>query len=282
MRALVFAALRELLARIAREQPLVVVIDDLQWADADGLALLDALLRPPDAPPLLFIATLRRDLDARGDAAPLLPGPLETITIGRLPPGEARALTSLLLGAAAVAGSPEVVDVDALAEEGGGHPLFLDALVRHRLSQSGDVGVVRLDDALRARIERLDPPARRLIDVVAIAGRPIPARIAAQAAAVHGADLSPTLAALRAENLASTARIGPGEMVEPFHDRVREAVLGAIEAPRRRAVHLRLALGLEAWGGADLEALTLHFRDAGDVERSSEYAARAGDQAAAG
>jgi tetratricopeptide (TPR) repeat protein len=281
VRAQVFAALREMLSRIAREQPLVLVIDDLQWADADGLALLDAILAPPDAPPLLFVATLRRDLEARADAAPALPGPLQKITIGRLPPGEARELTSLLLGAAAARGRAEVVNVDALAEEGGGHPLFLDALVRHRLSKAGDVGVVRLDDALRARIERLDPPARRLIDVVAIAGRPIPGRIAAQAAEVASADLSPALAALRAENLASTAGIGPGETVEPFHDRVREAVLGAIDAPRRRALHLRLALGLEAWGGADLEALTLHFRDAGDVERSSAYAARAGDQAAA-
>ncbi|MEP7120388.1 MAG: AAA family ATPase [Byssovorax sp.] len=280
-RALVFAALREMLTRIAREQPLVVAIDDLQWADVDGLALLDAILQPPDAPPLLFIATLRRDADARADAGPTLVGPVRKLTVGRLPRGEARELISLLLGAAAVAGHPEVVDVDALAEEGGGHPLFLDALVRHRLSQSGDVGLVRLDDALRARIERLDPPARQLLDVVAIAGRPIPARIAAQAAEVASADLSPALAALRADNLASTAGIGPGQTVEPFHDRVREAVLGAIDAPRRRALHLRLALGLEAWGGADLEALTLHFRDAGDVERGSEYAARAGDQAAA-
>jgi serine/threonine protein kinase/tetratricopeptide (TPR) repeat protein len=280
VRAQVFTALRELLSRIAREQPVALVIDDLQWADADGLALLEAILRPPDAPPLLFLATIRRDPEATSDAAGALPGARRTITIGRLPPGEARALTSLLLGAAAALGAPEVVDVAALAEEGGGHPLFLDALVRHRLSRSGDAGPVRLDDALRARIQRLDPAARRLIEVVAIAGRPIPARIAAQAADVLAGDLSPALAALRADNLASTAGIGPGETVEPFHDRVREAVLGTIEGPRKRALHGKIALGLEAWGGADLEALTLHFRDAGDAERSSAYAARAGDQAA--
>ena len=280
VRAQVFAALREMLTRIAREQPVVMMIDDLQWADADGLSLLDAILRPPDAPPLLFVATIRRDPDAPIDAASALSGPHRMITIGRLSPDEARALTSLLLGAAARPSHPEVVNVEALAEEGGGHPLFLDALVRHRLSQSGDVGRVRLDDALRARIERLDPAAHRLIEVVAIAGRPVPARIAAQAADVVPGDLSPALAALRADNLASTAGIGPGETVEPFHDRVREAVLGAMDAPRRRALHGKLALGLESWGGADLEALTLHFRDAGDAERSSEYAARAGDQAA--
>ncbi len=280
-RALVFASLREMLTRIAREQPLVVVIDDLQWADADGLALLEAILRPPEAPPLLFVATRRRDPDARAGAGEPLSGALRKITIGRLSQGEARELTSLLLGAAASPASPDRVDVDAIAEEGGGHPLFLDALVRHRLSQSGDTGRVRLDDALRARIGRLDPPARRLIEVVAIAGRPVPARIAARAAEVTTSDLSPALAALRVDNLASTAGIGPGETVEPFHDRVREAVLRGLDSPRRRALHRELALGLEAWGGADLEALTLHFREAGDAERASAYAARAGDQASA-
>ena len=282
-RGQVFAALRELLARVAQEQPLVLVIDDLQWADADGLALLAAILRPPDAPRLLFVATLRGDPDRRGEAAPALAVPLRTIALRRLPRSEARELTSLLLGASTIwsASALETVDIDALAEEGGGHPLFLDALVRHRLSPAGGRGVVRLDDALRARIQRLDPPARRLIEVVAVAGRPVPARIAARAAEVDGAELSPAIAALCADNLAVTAGVGPAEAIEPFHDRVREAVFGGIEAPLRRAIHLRLALGLEAWGGADLEALALHFGEAGEGERASAYAVSAGDQAAA-
>jgi tetratricopeptide (TPR) repeat protein len=280
VRARVFAALRELLARIAQEQPLVLVIDDLQWADADGLALLDAVLRSPDAPPLLFVGTLRVDPDAPRAAAPLLPGPVQTITLRRLPVGEARELASFFLGAAATSLFQGRVDIDALVQEGGGHPLFLDALVRHRLSRGGGVGLVRLDDALRARIARLDPRPRRLMYAIAVAGRPLPARVAAQAAEVLGGDLSPALAALRADNLAVTAGAGPGETVEPFHDRVREAVASAIDAPTRRAIHLRLALSLEQWGGADLEALTLHFREAGEASRASAYAARAGDQAA--
>jgi predicted ATPase len=81
----VFASLRELFERLASRHALVLVIDDLQWADADSLTLLEAVLEPPDAPRLLLVASVRtpsKSLD--------LPGELRRLEVTGLLPDEAR------------------------------------------------------------------------------------------------------------------------------------------------------------------------------------------------
>ena len=54
-----FAALRELFARVCDQRVVIAMVDDIQWADDDSLALLSALLRSPDPPPVAFVASVR-------------------------------------------------------------------------------------------------------------------------------------------------------------------------------------------------------------------------------
>src|SRR5262249_14621184 len=68
LRRRAFGAFRELFTGLARRHRLVIVIDDLHWADADSLALLDALLRPQSVPPLLLLATARSAAEGASDA----------------------------------------------------------------------------------------------------------------------------------------------------------------------------------------------------------------------
>jgi eukaryotic-like serine/threonine-protein kinase len=265
-RARAFAALRELFVTIAARQPLVVVIDDLQWADADSRALLAHLTEPPGAPACLLITTLRGDrvLPEGRDAREIVLGGLDT--------EEARELAAHLL--------PMRADGDALAativQESGGHPLFIG-----EMAQAADDGEpLRLEQALWKRVERLDASARRLLELLSVSAVPIWQRTAAAAAALSPVDMQRHLAALRAGHLVRTRGARDTDVVEPFHDRVRQAVLSQVDAAGLRAHHRAIAEALAKSDEHQLEANAVHWHGAGEAERAGELAERAAAESA--
>jgi eukaryotic-like serine/threonine-protein kinase len=282
LRRQLFAALRELLARVAARRPLVIVIDDLQWADLDSLALLDAITRPPEAPPMLILATVRAGDDAPTPRSTLLTAEAREVHVARLPPDEARALAAELLTSTGLGGTPTAaLSAEAIAEEAGGHPLFIDELVRHAVlaARSDGSAPLHLEDALWDRVRRLEPPAQQLLELVAVAGGPLVQQAAARAADMEFSVFVQHAAALRAANLVRTTGTRQSDLIEPYHDRVRATMEAHRPASDLRRAHERIAIGLETTGRADPEALAAHWQGAGDVDKAASYATQAAERA---
>ncbi|HEY2746092.1 MAG TPA: AAA family ATPase, partial [Polyangia bacterium] len=280
LRRRAFGALRELLARLADRRPLVVAIDDMQWGDADSAALLAALLRPPDAPALLFIASHRaEDQDStflrelRASIAREA-GAARELEVGPLEPFEAVSLAQALLDDDGATGAEKA---QRIAAEAQGNPFFIDELARHvREGLAAAADRISLDEALRARLRRLPLEAARLLAVIATAGRPTALAVAQRAAEV--ADPA-ALALLQAGNLVRTRGSVEARIVECYHDRIREAQMALLDGERLRHAHLRLGIALESSPRPDAEALAVHFAAAGEEVRASEYAAEAAARA---
>ena len=285
-----FRALRALFARIARVRPLVIAIDDLQWTDADSLSLLVELLRPPDAPSILLLVTIRGAAATDGalevatgehEVPPLLaslPGDVRPIHVGRLAVADARQLAARLLRRA----SPGLgSEADAIADEAAGHPLFIDELVRHAALTSGaPAEALRLDDALWARVSRLEPTVRRVLDVACVVGAPIAQEIVAHAARLEMREFARSVSLLRTSNLVKTRGARVTDAIEPYHDRVREAVVARLTDPERRERHEWIAGAIELSKSADPEVLSVHWAGAGETAKGSRYAVVAAEQAA--
>jgi tetratricopeptide (TPR) repeat protein len=263
-----FVALRELLVKLTAKVPVLVTVDDLQWADADSFLLLRQLLRGADAPRLLVLATVRSDQGAPDQVTDQLTGlEVRRTTLGPLSVDESLALAQQL--------APELegkLDLARVMREAGGHPLFLQEMLRHQ--EQGAAGAT-LDDALWSRIALLQPDARRLLECVCIAGQPIGTDVAMDACRLDPTTIGRATASLRVASLAREVQRGRGLALEPYHDRVREAVTNRLGVEPKRVHHARLAAALEVKGDRDPQLLLRNFVLGGMPERAARYAEEA-------
>jgi hypothetical protein len=286
MRRRAVAALRELLARLGDRSPLVLAIDDLQWGDEDSTAVLSDLLLPPDPPVLLLLASFRSE-DAgspclqsfagvgAGGAAERVDVPVEPLS-----EEERRELLQALVGQPGTV-SPQ--QIETIARQSGGFPFFIHELARflrdgQELARQTPrpAGDLTLDAVLWARVLRLPLEARKLLEVLAVAGRPLDLALALQAAGVD----SDALGSLRSERLVRKAPAADGEEIETYHDRIREAVVLHLPADVQAGHHRALAEVLEA-ADVEPEHKAVHLLGAGERSRAGQYFVQASDRAAA-
>ena len=263
-----FAALREMLARIADRRTLVVHIDDLQWGDLDTAGLLRDLLQPPDAPIMLLILAYRSEDQDRSSCLKLLAtepiGAEARLHLGPLSRAAAEALIRELLPS-----REQSVDVGQLVSEAGGNPFLLHEVARFAGDQKAGEQSPSIDvhAALGSRIDHLPPAALELLQIISVAGHPITESVARGAAALAGS-VTEAWHLLISEHLVRVSGPPNERLVEAFHDRVRETVLASTPPQRARACHRSLATALEQAGGADPEVLARHHEAAQNPERA--------------
>ncbi|MBI4956331.1 MAG: AAA family ATPase [Myxococcales bacterium] len=280
-RRLGVAALRELFLRLGDHAPVVLVIDDLQWGDADSAALLAELLRPPDAPRLLLCGAYRSEeaesplcaaLRALCSTA-LAAVPFTEVALPELGRDEALALAAQLLGAE----GRDPARALAVVAGARGHPLFLQELAREGAAPGSCAR--GLEELLGRRVAALDPAAREVLEVCAVAGAPLDAALVREAAGLGEGMLAAT-ATLRGEHLVRVRTRDDHEALEAYHDRVREIVVAGLPPERLLALHTRLAAVLERDPACPPERVGRHLREAGELARAAGHFEEAARRAA--
>jgi hypothetical protein len=267
-----FNALRDLCHRLAARRPLVIAIDDWQWADQDSVLLARDLLRHRESPPILLLLSARPPDDpeaaARLDA--VSSSDTRRIDVDVLDPVTAAELARRLLTSFAPALEARASE---LAAEAGGHPLYIAELVRHIATHgAGEHRGMRLEEAIASRVAELPAPARAIVEALAVAGAPLPAVVLRAAVQLSATDFQRQTAVLRLGHLIRTSDREAG--FETYHDRVREAVAERLTAAARTEWHRRLADAIEAAAitRERPELLLRHLAASGQGERAVELA----------
>jgi DNA-binding SARP family transcriptional activator len=287
----VFEAIGEVLTRLARKRPLVVVIEDLHWADEMSVRLLAFLGRRLRTVPLLALATIREEELADGVVLRQTLDELEESgQVERLPVAPlSRDDTTELVRALAPAGMPESL-LATLGEEAwraSDGNAFVVVEVMHALREGAPVpgsrGLPvpdRVRTLVRRRLDRLSNRSRRLVAAAAMIGRQFDFPLVQRAAELSERDAAESVEELIRHRILR----GSGEGLEFSHDRIREVAAEELPAPLRVALHRHVAESLEELYRPDLPAhalaLATHYREGEVWDKAVTHLHAAGRQAA--
>lgn len=296
-----FESVCDFFERAAAIQPMLVVLEDLHWADESTTLLLESVARRAGRAPLLVIATYR-DVDL-GPADPFRQG------VGRLSrlPAVSR-LTLKRLSATEVAGILRALSgqeppdrlVQLIFKETEGVPFFVEEVYRHlaeerRLTDAAgkwlpqvEIGEVEVPETVRLvlgrRIDRIGETAQRILTTASCIGRTFTFEFLV---ALGGETEDALLDALEEAERARlvVAEEGRRPRFAFAHEQIRQTLLGRLSFVRRQRLHGRVADTIERLHATDLDEhvsdLAYHLVQAGARERATKYLQQAGAAAAA-
>ncbi len=275
-----FDAVAALIGEIGAEGPVVLVFDDLHWADRPTLQLLRHLVRSPAPRRVLFLGTYREsEISDRHPLHELIgdlrrEGSLRRLELGGLVESEVGELVAELASAPASAAF-----VHALAGETEGNPFFIEEVVRHIRDTSGALSEeVTLEEAgvpegvrevTARRLRRLSEPTRAVLLVASVIGREFDYDVLVSVVTQAGDELVEALEeGVEARVLREVGHVGRYAFT---HALVRATLYDSISQLRRARLHGRVGEALVALRGGDLDPhlamLAHHFAQAAPVER---------------
>jgi tetratricopeptide (TPR) repeat protein len=266
-------ALKRVLLRESQVQPLLLVFEDLHWIDAETQALLDILVESLPTARLLLLVNYRPEYQHGWGSKTYY----TQLRLDPLPPASAEDLLQALLG-----DDPSLAPLKRLLiARTEGNPFFLEESVRALVETGvlvGEPGAYRLAQALptiqvpatvqavlAARIDRLPPEEKRLLQTAAVIGTEVPFALLQAIADVPEAVLHGGLAHLQAAEFLYETRLFPERAFTFKHALTHEVAYGGLLQERRHALHARIVAALEA---LDPEHL------AEQVERLAHHAVR--------
>ena len=255
-----FWAVRRLLERVAAERPLVVVVEDVHWAEPTLLDLLDHLVAFSSAHPILLVCNARPEfLETRPSWGTPQPN-RSLVVLDPLSNAEARELVQS-------AGADELGSQTAaqIVETADGNPLFLEQLVAVGAEHGESALPSSIQAVLAARIDHLEPGERAVLEPASVQGRSFYVGGLTELLDEGARAGTPAhLVSLVQKQLIRAERSDlPGQDAFRFaHALIREAAYQGLPKQRRADLHERLAHWLERWPGAQDETIGYHLGEA--------------------
>jgi len=304
-------SLRELLLRMAAATPLVLVFEDLHWADLSSIRFLEPLFRLVEHSRVLFVNAFRPDHEDTSDrilklTEGRLQGRTSSVRLDRLTDKECDALIFNLLKRTSIPYETRTL----IRQKAEGNPFFIEEVIRSLIDDgiieygTGEFRVTdrigsvvipgTIQDVIMSRVDRLDGSTREALQVASVIGRSFYHRIIADLLGEHP-DLDKELAALKDKQLiferrtrrtaAVRRRMLTDEVEYVFkHALAQETVYQSILQKTRKQLHLTVAESIERNFADRLPdfygMLAYHFSRAESLERAEAYLFKAGDEAA--
>jgi class 3 adenylate cyclase/predicted ATPase len=286
------AALLRQLEGLARQQPVLMIFEDLHWIDPTSREFLDLVLARIDRLPVLLVATFRPEFQPPWTGQPHV----TVMSLNRLGRGDGAAMVEQLAGNVALL-PPDVIA--EIVERTDGVPLFVEEMTKAVLEAGAERGLeiaasvpgaglgvpATLQASLMARLDRLGPAAKGVAQIGAAIGREFSYELVVSVSELAEERFQDALQRLVDAGLVFQ-RGAPSTAKYLFkHALVQEAAYGTLLRRTRRQLHARIASSLESLSpeliDTQPELFAQHYGEAGLVEKSVTFWGKAGRRSAA-